>query len=270
MDEAPGVLAFEMLVERLSNLESASASVLNDQRYLAEHGPAGTVVTPSILGRTDNLGVIKHYKGRLQLDDVVAVRCDFNTVDFMTPEWALGIERHLSDDLVDASIGLDAANAIRQKCATRPLRLTGYGSADTVGMPSKHMIMHKGWLDIAFRHKFPGEVLSFGKDIVMKVGVVESTEPTSNSFLQRVVDVASEMLHIAGISGNTCLDVYRVHPAMVEVVLHTNETTLARFPHYIRAKEAIDNEIKRCNEVRIYDHPVYCIDFLEILKRSMC
>ena len=275
MDEAPLIPVFEMLIERLSKLEAASESLLEERRYVAEHGPPGTLVAPSLLGR-GNIGVMKHYNGELEVNDVILIRCDSRTSVFMNHDWASGVKRHWSDDLVEAAIGVDAASDIRRKAAAAVEKHGGkWGSitCDEVGLPERAEELLYGWLNTALRHKFPEEFMAFRRNIVLTVH-----ESATYSLLQRVVNLATEVLTLVisphSLFGISCLHVYRVREeGMAYLVTHVTEAKSRPFDDVESYKMTIDDEIcdiKKGLDTPLSDHRVFTVDALQSIKRERC
>ena len=117
--------AFEMLVERMTNMEQSLGALMELQRYEQDGMPQGTVLCGCLYrpgSLAGELTIRKEYGGSLPCGDsslVVATVGDVYLGGFWwrhTLEWSRGEARTWVDDAVEAEIGVEAAAAVRGRC----------------------------------------------------------------------------------------------------------------------------------------------------------
>ena len=212
--------AFEMLVERLTNIEQTTTALLDHLRYQDEHAPAGRMVSPFVLGRTDGRSILKHYDGRLIPETYVAVKASllYGLGVVTTRKWAAGEERNRADDAVEAAIGREAADEVRRRVHEH--YVAGYDGAKVLAASDFGLTprargvasLSGAWREIAVRHTLPSVVAVGFDDIVIKI-------ERGKASLRAVLETVSKAFEIVGAEmppeDGYGLDVYRLPMSVV-------------------------------------------------------
>ena len=104
-DESVEVRVFDMLVERLTNLEETAALLMDHLRYQEEVAPKGREVSPAMLGRRDGRSLLKRFDGALHAGNYVVVDTGFDVPAIECEAWARNEERSWADDAVESALG---------------------------------------------------------------------------------------------------------------------------------------------------------------------
>jgi hypothetical protein len=117
-DEDPALVrTFEMLVERLSNVERKLDAALECNAVAARHSAVGSIVPGALFG-WPGVMVRKCYSGDLDLDDLILVVADFDGNDVIVDSWARGESTPQCSAIVDA-VGRSEFERIKAECVRR-------------------------------------------------------------------------------------------------------------------------------------------------------
>lgn len=230
-DVAPNALCdtFEMLVDRLTEVEQTTRAIFDVLRFNAESAPAGQIIPPSLLGRNDGIRVMKHYDGTLNRVGYVSVSTDIFAD--MTPvveslEWASGKYRMDMDSAVEAAIGKVKADEIRHRVHAYLMAhptyddgemVDGWLKAADVGLDRACACAYDDfsttWCCIGIKQLVP-EVVAIGSgDLIIKLG------PDCND-CGRVMDVVARAHGVIGnkLSNSWPYGIYWIRPCFIPLV----------------------------------------------------
>jgi hypothetical protein len=193
-----GVLVFEMLVERMTNVEQSIEVMKEIKKVEQRNAPSGSELCGSLYRRGSlgkELTILKNYSGRLEPGSLLAVTLGDDWNDWngwtdwwtCTPGWSRGQERSWVDVAVEAEIGLAQATAVRCRCrelmeaaADTPKLLSGdVGMVGRGALDAREELRH-AWFRTAVMNRVPGVrdiaggyILLDGFDIETNVMIVD-------------------------------------------------------------------------------------------------
>jgi hypothetical protein len=222
------VACFEMLVERLTDVELTLGALKESRKHEQEDAPSGTELSGALYrrgSRSGELTIYKNYKGRFEEHQLLAITCGGTIPSWWhSLEWACSEERSWVDDAVEAVIGAERAKAVRGRCLA--LLEARKNDADKkyhvihckdVGLDGGSDV-HTWWFRTAVMHTVP-EV----RDLVDEYILLQFDEASSGSIeaivrvVDRIFDLCAAPTFEAPFRRAPSMEVYILPPSLTEL-----------------------------------------------------